>query len=156
MHALIQPMSLRHLRMSAQAVPPMPICRRRSRRRLRSHLIFHLLLSTDSPALRTLPRRNELAHAGVTPRRTRGASASFRSPRETRSLIPQSSFRICPKGLRFVTVPLSLVTCHDLSYSSPVFIHMHSTLRLTRYMHILLSHCLCSLFFCLLFSLALS
>ena len=151
-HRSIQARSPRYLRRSALAVPPMPIRRRCNRRRLRSHLFFHLLLSTPPPSLPTLPRRNELAHPCACRRHAgRRASASSWCPRGTGSLIPQCSFRICPKGLRFVTVPLSFVTCPDVSRSCPLFIHMHSTLRLT---HIAFLWCLCSLVVRLLFRFA--
>ena len=48
-------------------------------------------------------------------------------------------------GLRFATVLLGFVIRPDLSSSCPLFIHMHSALRITHYMYLLPSQYLRSL-----------
>ena len=75
-------------------------------------------------------------------RRAGSVTALSRCPPETRSLIPQSPIPKIANGVRFVTVPLSFVPYPDLSFSCPLFIHMHSSLRVTHYMYLLLSQCL--------------
>ena len=71
-------------------------------------------------------------------RRTGSVSIVLVSARDSLAHPPILLLKIS-NGPRFLAVPLGFVTCPDLSRSSPVFIHMHFTLRVTHSMYLLLS-----------------